>query len=347
MSSILFVYREYKDRRKRYGDELAKLGHAVTFCDIKKKKIPNEVNADILWLLNISFAGKHISLKKMNKLRKKGVKIVSYSPVPVGKTIDEIKIILEHFDYVFVPNMMFANIFKVDYMPLGFYKEDYYPLNIPKTVDVSFAGHPQTMLHVTSDMKVKWLRQVPEVSVYGKKICERLGVKIRQYSGHKFQRELYNKSKVNLDLPFINSPLYRDVLHLKNRFFEIPACKGLLVTHYSSEFAKLLKPDEEAIYYNSVAELKDIINDVDMVLIMTVNPGYGGQSFIENSYTKIRDLKEMIIKKNSNALIQIDGGVDLGNIKSLIDAGVDVFVVGSFIFRDNAPLQLIEKLKTI
>lgn len=97
--------------------------------------------------------------------------------------------------------------------------------------------------------------------------------------------------------------------------------------------------------HTPVSLMKDIIEDVDMVLIMTVNPGFGGQSFISNSYNKIRELKEMIVQKNTNTLIQIDGGVDLDNIGSLRDAGVDVFVIGSFIFRDDNPIQLIEKLK--
>ncbi|MBN1185820.1 MAG: ribulose-phosphate 3-epimerase [Bacteroidales bacterium] len=99
--------------------------------------------------------------------------------------------------------------------------------------------------------------------------------------------------------------------------------------------------------HSPVSLLYDIIEDVDMVLIMTVNPGFGGQSFIPNSYNKIRDLKEMILKKNSKALIEIDGGVDLGNMGGLRDAGVDVFVVGSFIFRDSEPIKLIEKLKAV
>lgn len=252
---ILYIYREYKNRRKRYGDELAKLGNEVTFCDLKRQKPTDKMykDIDLLWFSN---------MKHVEEFRKQGIKTAFYGAVPVGKTIEKIRKIVELIDYPFINNKMFSVMLKTHYMPFAFYKEDYYPLNIPKTVDVSFAGHPQTMLHVTSDMRVKWLRQIPEVSVYGKKICERLGVKVRQYSGHKFQQELYNKSKVNLDLPFINSPLYRDVLHLKNRFFEIPACKGLLVTHYSNEFIRLLKPDEEALYYRSIEELKDIINDV-------------------------------------------------------------------------------------
>jgi len=91
--------------------------------------------------------------------------------------------------------------------------------------------------------------------------------------------------------------------------------------------------------------LSDIIQDVDLTLIMSVNPGFGGQSFIANSYSKVAELKNLILKKNSSALIQVDGGVDLSNIKKLRDAGVDSFVVGSFIFRSENPVETIKNLK--
>ena len=96
--------------------------------------------------------------------------------------------------------------------------------------------------------------------------------------------------------------------------------------------------------HTSVSLLEDIIADVDLVLLMSVNPGFGGQAFIENTYEKASRLRELIEKKNSNALIQVDGGVDTGNIAKLAKAGVDVFVVGSFIFRADNPLGIIREL---
>jgi ribulose-phosphate 3-epimerase len=97
--------------------------------------------------------------------------------------------------------------------------------------------------------------------------------------------------------------------------------------------------------HTSVHLLEDIITDVDLVLLMTVNPGFGGQKFIGNSYFKIAKLKEMILKKGASALIQVDGGVDLSNTRKLLDTGVDVLVVGSFIFQSQDPLKTIEQLK--
>ena len=96
--------------------------------------------------------------------------------------------------------------------------------------------------------------------------------------------------------------------------------------------------------HSPVSLLEDIVADIDLVLLMSVNPGFGGQAFIENTYEKASRLREMIERKNSRALIQVDGGVDTGNIEKLAKAGVDVFVVGSFIFRADDPLQTIREL---
>ena len=97
--------------------------------------------------------------------------------------------------------------------------------------------------------------------------------------------------------------------------------------------------------HTPVSVLEDIIQDIDLVLLMTVNPGFGGQKFIENSYDKIARMKKMIREKGSKAVIEVDGGIDLTNIRKLADTGVDVFVVGSFIFRSDNPLDIISKLK--
>jgi ribulose-phosphate 3-epimerase len=97
--------------------------------------------------------------------------------------------------------------------------------------------------------------------------------------------------------------------------------------------------------HNPVHLLEDIVADVDMILIMSVNPGYGGQSFIENTYSRVGKLKEMILKKNSNALIEVDGGVSLNNARKLIDTGVDVLVAGSFVFNSDDSAAIISQLK--
>jgi len=97
--------------------------------------------------------------------------------------------------------------------------------------------------------------------------------------------------------------------------------------------------------HTPVSLLEEIITDVDLVLIMSVNPGFGGQSFIENTYTKVAELKELILRRNSRALIQVDGGISDKNASALFAAGVDVLVAGNYVFRTSDPLEAIRKLK--
>lgn len=99
--------------------------------------------------------------------------------------------------------------------------------------------------------------------------------------------------------------------------------------------------------HTPITVLEDIINDIDLVLIMSVNPGFGGQSFIENTYKKVRLLKELIIHSNSKALIEVDGGVTDENIEKLSQLGVDVFVAGSFVFKSENPTLTISNLKEL
>ena len=93
--------------------------------------------------------------------------------------------------------------------------------------------------------------------------------------------------------------------------------------------------------------LEDIINDVDMVLLMSVNPGFGGQKFIENTIQKVGRLKELILKSGSRALIEVDGGVQAETAPRLVKAGVDVLVSGSYVFKARDPYQTIKELKAL
>lgn len=97
--------------------------------------------------------------------------------------------------------------------------------------------------------------------------------------------------------------------------------------------------------HTDVSLLRPILGDIDMVLIMTVNPGFGGQQFIEFSYEKISQLRILADELHPDLLIQVDGGVSLENIGKLKESGVDVFVAGTFVFRSNDPIQTIRALK--
>lgn len=91
--------------------------------------------------------------------------------------------------------------------------------------------------------------------------------------------------------------------------------------------------------------LEDIITECDVVLLMSVNPGFGGQKFIKNTYSKIETLKNLIIRKNASTLIEVDGGVDIHNARKLIDCGADVLVAGNAVFKAKNPTEMIQQLK--
>ncbi len=99
--------------------------------------------------------------------------------------------------------------------------------------------------------------------------------------------------------------------------------------------------------HTPVSVLEDIIQDIDLVLLMSVNPGFGGQSFIENTYTKIAKLKALIAEKNADVIIEIDGGVNTDTGKKLVEAGADALVAGSFVFNSENPTETIANLKQL
>jgi ribulose-phosphate 3-epimerase len=122
------------------------------------------------------------------------------------------------------------------------------------------------------------------------------------------------------------------------------ACKHL---HRTVQAIKLegMKAGVSLNPHTPVAVLEDIIKDLDLVLIMSVNPGFGGQSFIENTYKKISQLKALIEKSGSNAIIEIDGGVNDKNAEKLVVTGANALVAGSFVFKSQDPMQTIKDLK--
>lgn len=99
--------------------------------------------------------------------------------------------------------------------------------------------------------------------------------------------------------------------------------------------------------HTNISVLEDVIANLDLVLIMSVNPGFGGQKFIQNAINKVQLTKELIIKSGSKALIEVDGGVNLETGKQLIEAGADVLVAGSFVFNSKNPAQTIIDLKSL
>lgn len=111
--------------------------------------------------------------------------------------------------------------------------------------------------------------------------------------------------------------------------------------------SKGMKPAVTLNPHTPVSVLEDILNDLDMVLLMSVNPGFGGQQFIEHSVEKVARLKEMITRRGASTLIEVDGGVNLETGKRLVDAGADVLVAGSYVFSSDDPEEAIRGLKAL
>ncbi len=99
--------------------------------------------------------------------------------------------------------------------------------------------------------------------------------------------------------------------------------------------------------HTSVSQLEDIVQDIDLICMMSVNPGFGAQKFIENTYQKIKELRELLVRRKSNALIEIDGGVSLSNARPLMEAGADVLVTGNLVFTSDSPKEVIQQLKRL
>lgn len=99
--------------------------------------------------------------------------------------------------------------------------------------------------------------------------------------------------------------------------------------------------------HTPVSLLKDVIQDIDLVCLMSVNPGFGGQKFIERTYSKIKELRALAAEQNTDVLIEIDGGVGTSNADKLLAAGADVLVAGSFVFSSENPVQTIQELKAV
>ena len=126
----------------------------------------------------------------------------------------------------------------------------------------------------------------------------------------------------------------------------VEACNHLHRTIHAIK-AEKMKAGVALNPHTSVHSIYDVLHDLDLVCLMSVNPGFGGQSFIENTYKKVEELKKLRDKTNSNFLIEIDGGVNLDNAPKLLSCGADVLVAGSFVFKSDNPSKTISDLKSL
>ena len=160
-----------------------------------------------------------------------------------------------------------------------------------------------------------------------------------------------------LSADFLN--LQKDVEMIPQKFISEVAATGAYMMNVHYEACTHLHRTVAAIKeagmkagvtlnpHTPICLLEDILQDLDMVLLMSVNPGYGGQKFIEHSVEKTARLKDMILGKGLDTLIEVDGGVNMETGKRLVDAGADVLVAGSFVFHSPDPQKTIRELKDL
>ena len=157
------------------------------------------------------------------------------------------------------------------------------------------------------------------------------------------------KKPLDVHLMIVNPERYVEVFHKAGA--EILTVHLEAITHLHRTVQQIkatgMKAGVAINPHTNVSLLKEIIADIDIVCLMSVNPGFGGQKFIENTYRKVAELKILIESRISKALIEIDGGVNQQNAKPLVDAGADVLVAGNFVFSSSNPKEVIQRLKDI
>lgn len=157
------------------------------------------------------------------------------------------------------------------------------------------------------------------------------------------------KKTIDVHLMIVNPDQYIKTfaqLGATNLTVHIEACTHLHRTLQAIR-AEGMKAGIAVNPHTNVSLLEDVINDVDVVCLMSVNPGFGGQSFIERTYDKVKQLKEIITRNGASTLIEIDGGVSDKNAKQLVEAGADVLVAGNYVFRAEDPVATIASLKKL
>ena len=214
------------------------------------------------------------------------------------------------------------------------------PIIAPSLLSADF-GNLASSIDMVNKSEADWLHIdvmdgvfVPNISFgfpvldYVKKLSTKpLDVHLMIVDPMKFVKEVKNSNAYLMNVHYeVSTHLHRSIQQIKEA---------------GMKAAVTLNP------HTPVSLLQDVVTDLDMILLMSVNPGFGGQKFIQNTVNKVAELKELILKKGSNALIEVDGGINLETGKLVVDAGADALVAGNFVFKSENPIETIAALKNL
>ena len=210
----------------------------------------------------------------------------------------------------------------------------------PSLLSADF-GNLTSSINMVNNSEADWLHIdvmdgvfVPNISFgfpvldYVKKLSTKpLDVHLMIVDPMKFVKEVKNSNAYLMNIHYeVSTHLHRSIQQIKEA---------------GMKAAVTLNP------HTPVCLLQDVVTDLDMVLLMSVNPGFGGQKFIPNTVNKVAELKELILKKGSSAIIEVDGGINLETGKLVVDAGADALVAGNFVFKSESPIETIAALKAL
>ncbi len=272
---ILYITHEYGNRWIKYATFLRQLGHKVDLITLKDKRSPDQVTAkqysskyDIVWV----FAADYIWYKVLSDDFIDAVKngqpvFIGYctlsTKIPFKDWVNSYKV----FDTCFLHSKLVTDMAKaagltnVHYMPYGFDIDEYYKINIKKKYNVSFVGSAQTNKSPEDDIRAQIINALKGfgIRVFGKSLKGRIdkSIKVSSISTHREMNKVYNQSKINLNIPLINSllPEFINKYHPKNRFYEIPGSGNFMISGYADEFNEQFNNNIHCGYYNNIDDL--------------------------------------------------------------------------------------------
>ncbi|MFM8743117.1 MAG: ribulose-phosphate 3-epimerase [Cytophagales bacterium] len=214
------------------------------------------------------------------------------------------------------------------------------PIIAPSILAADFANL-QSEINIINESEADWIHVDIMDGVFVPNIS--LGIPVMEAI------KRHSKKPLDVHLMIVNPEKYVEAFHQAGASVisvHIEACPHL---HRNVQQIKMLgiKAGVAVNPHTPIDSLKEIIADIDLVCLMSVNPGFGGQKFIENTHQKVKELRQLINQRQASALIEIDGGVNEKNAKPLLDAGATVLVAGNFVFSSTNPKQVIKGLKAL